>query len=252
MIVKADTNYRCELRPAVNHNDRRDGNRIDTLVLHYTGMADGDQALNWLCTEESQVSCHYLVHKDGRVVQTVREDQRAWHAGQSSWRGHDDINSRSIGIEIDNPGHGNGYPEFPQVQMDAVVGLCGDIVERRNIATRNVLAHSDIAPMRKQDPGEKFPWKLLHAKGIGHWVEATPIGGGRFLQAGESGQPVEALQSMLALYGYGMQVTGIYDEMTEACVTAFQRHFRTERVDGIADASTIDTLYRLIGALESA
>lgn len=250
LLQKTDTNCACEVRPAVNLNERRGVINPDILVLHYTGMPSGDQALNWLCIEESQVSCHYLIHEDGRIVQMVAENKRAWHAGVSSWQGSDDINSRSIGIEIVNRGHEHGLPEFPDVQIDAVITLCKDILQRQNISSRNVVGHSDIAPGRKQDPGEKFPWGRLFENGIGHLVDAGSISDGRFFQMGESGQPIEALQSMLSLYGYGIEVSGDYDAQTQNCVNAFQMHFRQSQVDGIADASTIDTLYRLIKALD--
>lgn len=245
------TTLKCEIRPAVNLNERIGLSAPDMLVLHYTGMPDGDQALNWLCVEESQVSCHYLIHEDGRIVQMVDEAKRAWHAGKSFWRGSEDINSRSIGIEIVNKGHDFGYPDFPQVQIQSVIELCSDILNRNKIASYNVVAHSDIAPMRKQDPGEKFPWGELHQNKIGHFVEASPISGGRFFQLGDAGEPVEALQSMLSFYGYGIEINGEYDELTVAVVTAFQRHFRPQKVDGIADVSTIETLYKLNKSLEA-
>jgi N-acetylmuramoyl-L-alanine amidase len=231
----------------VNFNERL--TPVDILLLHYTGMPDGDQALNWLCVEESQVSCHYLVHEDGRIVQMVSESRRDWHAGAGSWRGGEDINSRSIGIEIVNPGHEFGYPDFPEIQIAAVTRLCRDIINRHAIAPRNVLAHSDVAPGRKQDPGEKFPWNHLHANGIGHWVLASEAGGGRFFSEGDSGEPVEAMQAMFALYGYGLQVNGVFDEQTGKVVRAFQQHFRQGKVDGVADSGTIETLYALIRAL---
>jgi len=250
-IDQADTDCPCEIRPAVNRNQRRSA-RPDMLVLHYTGMPDGEQALNWLCVEESKVSCHYLIHEDGRIVQMVRESERAWHAGQGNWLGQEDINSRSIGIEIVNPGHEYGYPEFPDAQVKSVISLCSDILVRNDIAPRNVVAHSDIAPGRKRDPGEKFPWHLLHQNGIGHLIEPMPITSGRFLQRGDEGDPVLAFQNMLAAYGYGVEASGFFDEDTEFVVKAFQRHFRPERVDGIGDASTIETLYRLLQALPDA
>ncbi|MGB7334780.1 MAG: N-acetylmuramoyl-L-alanine amidase [Salaquimonas sp.] len=248
MIEKQDTALKCELRPAVNFNERK-VEAPDILLLHYTGMQDCDAAVNWLCMEESQVSCHYLVREDGRIVQMVSETNRAWHAGKGSWRGADDINSRSIGIEICNPGHQFGYVDFPDVQIQSVIGLCKDILQRNVIDHRNVLAHSDIAPGRKQDPGEKFPWEKLSKNGVGHWIDPTPISGGRFFSFGDQGEPVEALQSMLALYGYNVDINGVFDEQTQKTVSAFQQHFRQERTDGVADASTIDTLYRLISAL---
>jgi len=236
-------------RASPNHGPRRNERNPDMLVLHYTGMATAQAALDWLCTEESQVSCHYFVDEAGLVTQLVPEAARAWHAGQGIWKGETDINSASIGIEIANPGHEAGSPDFPEAQIAAVIGLCADIIDRHGIAAERVVAHSDIAPLRKQDPGEKFPWQHLHRAGIGHWVEPLPVGGGRFFQQGDAGQPVEALQTMLALYGYGLQVDGRFNEETAAAVRAFQRHFRPARVDGIADASTIGTLHKLLSEL---
>lgn len=221
----------------------------DIVLLHYTGMPSAEGALSWLCNPESQVSSHYFVHEDGRIVQLVPEGMRAWHAGKSFWAGETDINSRSIGIEIANPGHPAGLPPFPDRQIEAVIELCHDCVDRWQIAPERVLAHSDVAPVRKIDPGENFPWGRLRAAGVGHYVEPTPVGGGRFFQRGDRGQPVEALQSMLSLYGYNIEINGDFDEATEGVVTAFQRHFRTAQVDGIADMSTIETLHRLLSSL---
>jgi N-acetylmuramoyl-L-alanine amidase len=235
--------------PSPNHGERAGGLKPDMIILHYTGMPTAAAALDWLCREESQVSSHYFVHEDGRVDQLVAEDRRAWHAGKSIWKGETDINSRSIGIEIANAGHPGGLPDFPSVQIDAVVELCRNCGERWSIAPERVLAHSDIAPIRKVDPGEKFPWERLHAGGVGHWVPPAPIGGGRFFQRGDQGQPVEAVQTMLSLYGYGIEVTGVFCEKTEGAVAAFQRHFRPSQVDGIADISTLDTLHRLLSDL---
>ena len=175
--------------PSPNHGERAGGLKPDMIILHYTGMETAAAALDWLCREESQVSSHYFVHEDGRVDQLVAEDRRAWHAGKSSWKGETDINSRSIGIEIANAGHPGGLPDFPPEQIDAVVELCRNCGERWSIAPERVLAHSDIAPIRKVDPGEKFPWERLHAGGVGHWVPPAPIGGGRFFQRGDQGQP---------------------------------------------------------------
>ncbi|MBN9036919.1 MAG: N-acetylmuramoyl-L-alanine amidase [Rhizobiales bacterium] len=239
----------AEVRVSPNFGPRRDGMRPDMIVLHYTGMQRGEAAEMWLCNPESEVSSHYIVHEDGRIVQMVREADRAWHAGRSSWRGVTDINSCSIGIEICNPGHEFGYPDFCAPQIEAVIALCAGISMRHGVAPERVLAHSDVAPGRKRDPGEKFPWAALHAAGIGHLVPPAPVRGGRFLTAGESGEPVEALQSMLALYGYGLEITGFFDAATQAVVEAFQRHFRPALVDGVADRSTIETLHLLLSAL---
>ena len=247
----------CECCPSPNHTERRDVQAADMLILHYTGMGGGEVARRWLCDPASGVSCHYLVHEDGRIVQMVAEDRRAWHAGAGNWRGRADVNSHSIGIEIVNPGHGHGhgkdrnqdYPDFPEVQIGAVIGLCRDILSRHAIPAEFVLAHSDIAPGRKSDPGEKFPWDRLAEAGIGHYVTPSPLRGGRFFGRGDAGEPIAAWQAMLAAYGYGVSTDGTFDEATRQATLAFQRHFRREKVDGIADASTIETLHRLLNAL---
>jgi N-acetylmuramoyl-L-alanine amidase len=241
----------AEVIASPNHGERKDGRRLDLLLLHYTGMETAQGALDWLTREESQVSSHYFVFEDGRIVQLVPESNRAWHAGKSFWKGETDINSASIGIEIANAGHPGGLPDFPDVQIGAVVNLCRDIIRRWHIRPERVLGHSDVAPVRKVDPGEKFPWDRLASAGIGHWVEPAPVTGGRFFQRGDGGPPVEALQAMLALYGYNTPVSGEFCDRTRGDVDAFQRHFRPERVDGIADFSTIDTLHRLLKALPS-
>lgn len=239
----------AQRRGSPNFGERRNGRKPDMLILHYTGMETAQAALDWLCVKESQVSSHYFVDEAGLVTQMVPEAARAWHAGESHWKGETDTNSASIGIEIAHPGHQAGMPEYPDAQIRAVIILCKDIIARNAIAAERVLAHSDIAPMRKQDPGERFPWGRLYAEGIGHWVEPLPVSGGRFFHQGDAGQPVEALQTMLALYGYGLEVDGVYNASTTAVVRAFQRHFRPERVDGIADASTIGTLHKLLSDL---
>jgi N-acetylmuramoyl-L-alanine amidase len=229
-----------------NHGERRDGQRPTMLILHYTGMASAGEALQWLCNPVSQVSAHYFVFEDGRVLQLVPEFRRAWHAGHSIWNGETDLNSCSIGIEIANAGHPAGQPSYPPEQVRSVIALSKDLVARWRIPAERVLGHSDVAPGRKLDPGEVFPWEELHRSGIGHWVEPAVIQDGRFFSRGDRGMPVEALQAMLAMYGYGLKITGTFDEDTEKVVAAFQRHFRPQRVDGVADASTITTLRDLI------
>jgi N-acetylmuramoyl-L-alanine amidase len=229
-----------------NHGERLATSSPSLLILHYTGMPDGQGALERLADPAAEVSCHYLVGEDGEVVQMVPEARRAWHAGRSNWEGVTDINSHSIGIEIVNPGHEWGYRDFPPGQMASVRSLCRDIVHRHGIAPQHVLGHSDIAPLRKTDPGERFDWAGLAAAGVGLYVPPVPIKGGRFFSPGETGQPIEALQAMFSLFGYGLEITGVYDALTEAVVTAFQRHFRPARFDGICDASTIETLRNLI------
>jgi len=276
---RADSALVSDVRPSPNHGERRGrysvGKRPDIVILHYTGMPDGrgmsacERAVRWLTMEESQVSCHYVVDVDGRVIQLVAEDRRAWHAGLGGWKGETDLNSASIGIEIVNPGHlwdmsgaafadptsapeiHPGYAGFPEAQIAAVIALTRDIVSRNRMPAPNILAHSDIAPMRKSDPGEKFPWSRLAAAGLGLWIEPAPLSDGGALQSGDEGQPVRAIQSMLVLFGYDLPITGVYDKTTVAVVTAFQRHWRQTRVDGIADRSTVMTLNALLKSIET-
>lgn len=239
------------LAPSPNFGPRPDHQTAKLLILHYTGMPDDDQALSWLQNPKSQVSCHYFVHQNGSVLQLVSESNRAWHAGVSSWQGDTDINSRSIGIEIANPGHDHGYHAFAGIQIEAVKELCDEIIRRHAIRPEHVLAHSDIAPERKEDPGELFPWAYLAENGVGHFITPKPLGDGRFFQLGDEGEPVAALQAMFQLYGYGCPQSGHFCAVTRAVVCAFQRHFRPELVDGIADQSTIATLHELLLALQA-
>ena len=236
-------------QPSPNHNERDPAKPVDILLLHYTGMASGEAAVGWLCNPASKVSCHYVVFEDGRTVQLVDEARRAWHAGKSSWAGETDINTRSVGIEIVNPGHEFGYRPFPDVQIEAVIALCRGIISRHPIPPERVLAHSDVAPLRKEDPGELFPWQQLFEAGVGHWVPPVPVAPGPFLHAGDHGLGVGALKQRFRRYGYGIGEDSQFDAGTEAVVTAFQRHFRPARVDGVADVSTVATLDRLAAAL---
>jgi N-acetylmuramoyl-L-alanine amidase len=248
----ADSRVANEVVPSPNHDERLGRGRPDMIVMHYTGMLEAAVALDRLCSPESKVSAHYVVFEDGRVVQCVPERRRAWHAGISSWEGESDINSRSIGIEICNPGHDFGAPEFAEAQIAAVIALGRDILARRVIHADRVVGHSDVAPGRKNDPGEKFPWSRLYAAGIGHWVEPVEIDDAPGLGLGDEGRQVLALQRTLAGYGYGLAATGRYDAATRDVVVAFQRHFRPSRVDGIADRSTIATLHCLCVARDRA
>jgi N-acetylmuramoyl-L-alanine amidase len=243
---KPDSFIVSDVVPSPNFDERKGA--PDIILLHYTGMQSGEAALSRLTTSASTVSSHYVVFEDGRIVQCVPETLRAWHAGVSSWGGDTDVNSRSIGIEVVNPGHEFGYTDFPLRQIAAVIALCKSIVTRRGpISSDRVLAHSDVAPSRKQDPGEKFPWELLSDSGIGHWVRAAPLNlDGLKLQPGDRGEAVGRLQRMLRGYGYGIEETGTYDEATRDVMTAFQRHFRQARIDGIGDPSTLLTLRALV------
>jgi N-acetylmuramoyl-L-alanine amidase len=246
-VFASDSCVVAEVDPSPNFGDRKDGRRVDMILLHYTGMRHADAALELLKAPGSEVSCHYFVHEDGRIVQLVQESRRAWHAGKSSWAGENDVNSCSIGIEIVNPGHDHGYPPFPKRQIAAVTALCRSIQTRHNIPPTRVLAHSDVAPARKQDPGEKFPWRTLYDSGVGHWVKPAPIMHfGQTLRPGDRSNAVATMQKLFAEYGYGIEVGGEYDVATRDVVAAFQRHFRPERVDGVFDASTRSTLQELL------
>jgi N-acetylmuramoyl-L-alanine amidase len=236
--------------PSPNYGERRGFGRPNCLILHYTGMVSGEAALSALTDPASEVSAHYLVWEEGSIDQLVAESARAWHAGKSWWKGESDLNSASIGIEIVNPGHDGGSPPFPLPQIAATIGIARDICARWRIAPERVLAHSDVAPARKRDPGEGFPWDSLWRAGVGHWTEPAPLTGGPLFAHEEEGPAVRAAQAMLALYGYGVEVTGVYNLRTRQAFAAFQRHFRPERVDGEADASTMATLKALIDGLK--
>jgi N-acetylmuramoyl-L-alanine amidase len=245
----ADSSLVTRIAPSPSHGVRKGVVRPDMIVLHYTGLADGEAALELLCSAQSELSAHYVVMEDGQLVQCVAEARRAWHAGASMWAGKADLNSCSIGIEVANPGHDFGYPDFTAPQIEAVIALCRDLMARHHIPPDRVLAHSDVAPTRKKDPGEKFPWRQLHERSVGHWVEPAPVAeGGPVLGPGDCTPAVRKLQVTLAAYGYGIPVTGSYDALTKDVVAAFQRHFRPARVDGVADASTAETLDALHAA----
>jgi N-acetylmuramoyl-L-alanine amidase len=244
-----DSSIASDVIPSANYGDRNKGRLPDMILLHYTGMPDVEGAIAKLCTVGTDVSAHYIVLEDGRIIQCVPEANRAWHAGEASWAGEDDINSCSIGIEIVNRGHDWGYPDFPLRQIAAVIALCRGIILRRKVPAHRVLGHSDVAPARKKDPGEKFPWHSLANSGVGHWVQPAPIVRGETLKLGTVSNGVRDLQQALARYGYPVPTGGHYDAATMEVVTAFQRHFRPARVDGIADHSTLITLQALLETL---
>jgi N-acetylmuramoyl-L-alanine amidase len=250
--MRPDSCVVAEVRASPNHGERKLNAKPDMIVLHYTGMRDTDAALAKLCTAGSEVSAHYMVMEDGYVIQCVPEARRAWHAGAAFWENESDINSCSIGIEIANPGHSHGYPDFPKRQIAAVTALCRSIYTRYRIPAWRVLGHSDVAPSRKQDPGEKFPWRTLHDAGIGLWVRPAPVvPSGRTLAFGESDPAIAEVQTLLAKYGYDAPSTGDFDTATRDAIAAFQRHFRPARVDGVADTSTTATLKALLAAREA-
>jgi len=221
----------------------------DMLVLHYTGMRTGEEAIARLRdpAAERKVSAHYVVEEDGRVFRLVPEERRAWHAGVSFWRGQRDVNGASIGIEIVNPGHEFGYRPFPEAQVAAVIALCADIRSRWTIEDGRIVGHADVAPDRKEDPGELFPWKTLAEAGHGLWAEAPPAPGAP-LGEGEEGAGVFALQAGFTRLGYDSAPSGTFDAHTAAVVRAFQRHWRPARVDGAADGETRARLIALLRA----
>ena len=216
-------------RPSPNCDDRPAP--ISMVVLHYTGMEDSQSAIGRLCDPEARVSCHYLVDEDGSILRMVPEEKRAWHAGRSFWRGVSGVNDVSIGIEIVNPGHEFGYRPFTPEQMDALVPLVADIVQRYDIAPSNVVGHSDVAPSRKEDPGELFDWAKLAKVGL-----ALP-------------RPTKNLMDplwtdggfLLALERFGYDVSD-----KKAAVTAFQRRFRPEQIDGEIDGECRSILLSLL------
>ena len=215
--------------PSPNFNERTQP--ISIIVLHYTGMKDEASAVARLCDPESKVSCHYLVAEDGRILRMVPEEKRAWHAGHSYWRGHQDINSCSIGIEIVNPGHEFGYREFPDAQIDALLPLLADIKERHGITRGNVVGHSDIAPQRKQDPGELFPWARLAKLRLALPRPTKNLLDPKWTDAG----------FLLALERFGYDVS---DRL--AAIVAFQRRYRPELIDGEIDGECRAILLSLL------
>ena len=233
-------------RPSPNHDER--GVPVDMLILHYTGMRSGQDAIDRLRDPDAQVSAHYVVDEDGAVFRLVPEDRRAWHAGISFWRGHTALNARSIGIEIVNPGHEWGYRDFPVLQMAAVCDLALGILARHAIPARNLIGHSDVAPDRKQDPGEKFGWEDLARNGVGLWPEGIPdLGSGAAVRDAAS---LRDVRLALTEIGYDVAPEGPLDPALALVLRAFQRHWRPESVTGQADAGTLARLLgvrRLVG-----
>ena len=215
-------------RPSPNCGPRPANTAIDMLILHFTGMESAAGALMRMCDPAARVSAHYMIDEDGVVYRLVQEGMRAWHAGESSWRGATNINDRSIGIELVNPGHAFGYRPFPDPQMAALIDLCRDVLARHAIPPANVLGHSDVAPARKQDPGELFDWRRLAAHRIGLWPTAVTAGA----------EPADEAGALAVLGRIGYQVGGTGDEASKASVAAFQRRYRPARIDGVIDGET--------------
>lgn len=234
-------------RPSPNFNDRK--RKVSILVLHYTGMDDAEAAIERLADPDAGVSSHYVVDEDGAIVRMVAEDKRAWHAGAGAWRGESDVNSASVGIEIVNGGHCYGLPTFPDAQIEAVIALSRAILARWDIPQAGVIGHSDLAPERKLDPGERFPWRYLSRQGVGLWPEG--VTGDRTVRHGPgrgSGETLARLQGLLRAIGYAEPGEGDYSARTRAVVAAFQRRFRPSQVDGLIDGETaamIEAMARL-------
>jgi len=222
-----------------NFDARPQGQKIDILLLHYTGMRTAEDAIGRLCDRKAKVSCHYVLDEDGSILRLVDEEKRAWHAGVSRWQGANNINDRSIGIELVNPGHEFGYRPFPEAQMMALIDLSREIVRRHNIVPSRVLGHSDVAPMRKQDPGELFGWQRLAEAGVGLWPKAQP-----------GPWNVAEFERDLSRYGYDLDGPGGVDQKNarEAAVIAFCRHFRGQRLTARPDDELAGILRGLIDA----
>ena len=231
-----------------NFNDRK--LPISLLVLHYTGMETGEAACARLCDEAAQVSAHYVLHEDGKIETLVDEDHRAWHAGVSEWNGITDVNSASIGIEIVNGGHNvplpdGSLPPYKDAQILALIKLCKEIIDRHEIKPRNIVGHSDIAPGRKEDPGEHFPWTSLAAAGIGLWPGELNDDDRILFEPGDRDRGISVLQRGLAEIGYGISVTGEMDAETVAVIRALQRRYRPARIDGVIDMQVLEIVKRL-------
>lgn len=233
-------------RPSPNHDERPAAQSPDILVLHYTDMRNAEAALERLTDAAARVSAHYCIDEDGTVYRLVPEERRAWHAGVSSWADARDINGRSIGIELVNPGHSCGYRPFPEAQMQALEELGREILARHPIPAHRVVGHSDVAPARKIDPGELFDWRRLARAGLGVWphAEGFPDPG-----PARSAADIADLQSKLGRFGYGVAVTGIIDPTTRQVLSAFQRHFRPARFDGEPDGETRRLATALVAAV---
>ncbi|MFQ5346822.1 MAG: N-acetylmuramoyl-L-alanine amidase [Rhodothalassiaceae bacterium] len=225
-------------RPSPNREPRPAGVRPHLVILHYTGMPGAMDALDRLCDPGARVSAHYLIDEDGALYRLVDESERAWHAGVSAWEGESDVNSHSIGIELHNPGHEFGYRPFAEAQIARLIAVLRQIVPRYRIRPWHILGHSDVAPQRKQDPGELFPWRRLAEAGFGLWPSPQPDS--------DLVPPLATVQEMLHRFGYRLPRDGRGGPATRAVIAAFQRHWRPQRIDGVADAGTIAILERLL------
>ena len=229
--------------PSPNFEPRPPGVSLDLIVLHYTNMTSAEEALTRLCDAEAKVSAHFLISKQGALYQLVDPLYRAWHAGVSSWHGESDINSRSIGIELDNLGHTFGPEPFPVAQMKTLLGLLSDLTNVYTIPPHRIVGHSDIAPLRKKDPGELFPWADLAEKGFGLWPFET-----KTTIPMSPGLPMNTLEIQRALYdiGYSCPQTGVWDEDSQKVCYAFQQHFTPLEITGYSTDLTCQVLQKLL------
>lgn len=224
--------------PSHNFEVRPNGISPDLIILHYTDLPSVEEALHRLCDPEFKVSAHYLISKEGQIYQLVDPTYRAWHAGVSWWQGEKDINSRSIGIELDNLGHQFGPEPYPIIQINALVSLLGELVIRFQIPPHRIWGHSDVAPLRKMDPGELFPWQVLADKGYGIW----PL---KKMMYNSISMSTTEIQNALLKIGYYCPQTGIWDEESAAACRAFQRHFTPQEITGYATELTQHYLHEV-------
>jgi N-acetylmuramoyl-L-alanine amidase len=217
-----------------NFDERPNHQCLDLIIIHYTGMEKVKEALTRLCDPLAKVSAHYLIDQKGQCYQLVDDQKRAWHAGVSYWQGIRDINGISLGIELDNGGHDGGLPFFPESQIQALVSLLISLSQKYHINKKKIIGHSDVAPLRKMDPGELFPWLTLHQYGFGLWPASTSQ------QAVP--QSIFEVQKILRIIGYDCPLNGIIDHQTEAVIRAFQRHFTPNEITGTLTSQLKDTL----------
>jgi len=235
--------------PSPNFGDRPHGIQPSLFVVHYTGMTSADAALRRLCDPSAQVSAHYLIDEIGATVEMVDPQKRAWHAGVSHWDGSNNVNDISIGIELVNPGHDHGYTAFPRAQMAALQEVMQSCAARFSIPAYAVVGHSDVAPARKLDPGEKFDWRFLAAAGFGLVTRTDTTGRDVIAIPGLSGGAVALAQKHLLHIGYKQTLSGVYDQETLCNITAFQRHWRQRSVNGLLDTGTVEALDDIVRQL---
>ena len=237
--IKKNTSFRS---PNFDHRLHK----INMIVIHYTGMKSCDDALIHLCNKNTKVSAHYLIDEIGKIYQLVDDNFRAWHAGVSIWDGITDINSCSIGIELVNPGHEFGYKTFEEQQMLSIEYLLEELLFKYGISLKNVVGHSDVAPLRKCDPGELFEWERLAKKNLAIWPQKHSKNILPYLNLGKSSDGVSELQKKLSIIGYGIKIDGNFGPCTELVVRAFQRRYRKKRIDGCLDNETGSILESLL------